>query len=251
VPPKLCTQAGTPLDIVARTTSWLAGTTYRQVKSGRRFLVMGGDHSCAVGTWSGASIALRRSGPLGLIWIDAHLDMHVPVTTPIGAIHGMPLAALLGYGEPELTGLSGAPSALSPSNICLVGARSFEPEEVAFAARHGVRVIGMDEVSRRGIEDVCAKARAIAGDGVAGFGVSLDLDAFDLADAPGVGSPAPGGICASNFLGAWAELTCSPLCIGAEIVEYNPHRDQSGKTAQLISTLAAATVRQEGLQWAA
>jgi hypothetical protein len=75
--------------------------------------------------------------------------------------------------------------------------------------------------------------------------VSLDLDVFDLADAPGVGSPAPGGICASNFLDAWADLTCSPHCIGAEIVEYNPHRDQSGHTAQLISALVVATVPQE------
>jgi arginase family enzyme len=175
----------------------------------------------------------------------------VPATTPVGAIHGTPLAALLGYGEKELTGLSGAPSALSPSNICLVGARSFEPEEVAFAARHGVRVIGMDEVFRRGIEDVCAEARAIAGDEVAGYGVSLDLDAFDLADAPGVGSPAPGGICASNFLDVWTDLTCNPHCIGTEIVEYNPHRDQLGQTAQLISTLVAATAPQERLQWAA
>jgi arginase family enzyme len=132
-----------------------------------------------------------------------------------------------------------------------VGARSFEPEEVAFAARQGVRVIGMDEFSRRGIEDVCAETHAIAGDEVAGYGVSLDLNAFDLADAPGVGSPAPGGICASSFLDVWTDLTCNPLCIGAEIVEYNPHRDQSGQTAQLISTLVAAAVPQERLQWAA
>jgi arginase family enzyme len=87
-PPNLCTQAGTPLDIVARTTCWLAGTTYKLVRSGKRFLVVGGDHSCAIGIWSGASDALRRSGPLGLIWIDAHMDMHVPATTPSGAIHG-------------------------------------------------------------------------------------------------------------------------------------------------------------------
>jgi arginase len=232
VPTNLCTQAGTPLDIVTRTTSWLAGTTYRLVHTRKRFLVVGGDHSCAIGTWSGASDALRRSGPLGLIWIDAHMDMHVPATTPSGAIDGMPVAALLGYGESELTGLSGASSALSPSKVCLVGARSFEPEEVAFAASRGVRVIRMDELSRRGMADVFAEARAITCDGVAGYGVSLDLDVFDVADAPGVGSPAPDGIRASNFLDVWADLTCSPLCIGAEIVEYNPHRDQSGKTAQ-------------------
>jgi arginase family enzyme len=198
-----------------------------------------------------------HSGPIG-ITIRAGRTLSLPgracprifARTPSGAIHGMPVAALLGYGEPELTGLVGDSRALASSNICLVGARSFEPEEVAFAARHGVRVIGMDELSRRGIADVFAEARSIVCDGVAGYGVSLDLDAFDLADAPGVGSPAPGGMSASNFLDVWADLTYSPLCIGAEIVEYNPHRDQSGKTAQLISSLVAPTVRQERLQWA-
>jgi arginase len=250
MPGDLCTDGAAPIDVIARTTGWLAETTRRLAESGSRFLVIGGDHSCAIGTWSGAAAALRPFGPFGLIWIDAHMDMHVPETTHSGAVNGMPVAALLGYGAPELTGLCDDRGAIAPHHVCLVGARSFEPEEIAFARRHGVRVIGMDELSRRGIEDTCAEACAIAGGGTAGYGVSLDLDAFDPADAPGVGTPEPGGIGASELLDAWADLTRSSLCVGAEIVEYNPHRDRAGRTARLISTLATATVGEERLQWA-
>lgn len=250
MPEKLCTDGAMPIDVVARTTEWLAGTTRRLTESGSQFRVIGGDHSCAIGTWSGASDALRRWGPLGLIWIDAHMDMHLPATTPSGAINGMPVAALLGQGAPEVTGLCRGRGAITPDHICLVGARSFEPEEIAFARRHDVRVIGMDEFARRGIANSCAEARAIAGSGTAGYGVSLDLDAFDPADAPGVGTPAPGGIRASEFLNAWADLTRSSLCVGVEIVEYNPFRDHAGRTARLISALVAATVREERLRWA-
>jgi arginase family enzyme len=149
-----------------------------------------------------------------------------------------------------LIGLAGCRAAIDPRHICLVGARSFEPEEIAFARKHDVRVISMDEVARRGIDDALAEARAIASQGVAGYGVSLDLDAFDPADAPGVGTPAPGGIRASEFLNGWTDLTRGTACWGIEIVEYNPHRDQEERTARLISTLVAATVREERMQWA-
>src|SRR5262249_1212347 len=123
--------------------------------------------------------------------------------------------------------------------------RSCELEEVDFAARHGIRVIGMEEISRRGIEDVCGEARTIADSGTAAYGVSLDLDAFDPADTPGVGTPEEGGIRASEFLPAWAHLTSSPRCVGIEIVEYNPHRDRADRTARLMSGPRAPAVREE------
>ncbi len=250
MPDDLCPDGATPLDVVATTARWLATVTRRQTESGSRPLVIGGDHSCAVGTWSGVSRALRRSGPLGLVWIDAHMDMHVPETTHSGAINGMPVAALLGYGAPELTGLAGDRRAVEASHVCLVGARSFEPEEVAFAKRHGVRVIDMDEVLRRGVRAALAEARAIATNGTAGYGLSLDLDAFDPTEAPGVGTPAPGGIHAGEFFDAWSGLTGDPSCRAIEFVEFNPHRDQAGKTARLLGALVAAAVREERLRWA-
>jgi arginase len=235
----------TTIALIARTNRWLAETTCRLAQSGKFFVVIGGDHSCAIGTWNGASEGLRE--PLGLIWIDAHMDMHVPETTPSGAVNGMPLAALLGHGLPQLTALSRG--AIPPGRVCLIGTRSCELEEVAFAAQHGIRVIGMSEISRRGIDEVCAEARTIADSGGAGYGVSLDLDVFDPADAPGVGSPEVGGIRASDFLPAWADLTSGPRCVGIEIVEYNPHRDRSDRTARLMRGLIAAAVGEEAMQW--
>lgn len=235
----------TTIELIARTNRWLAETTRRLAQSGKFFVVIGGDHSCAIGTWNGASEGLRA--PLGLIWIDAHMDMHVPETTPSGAINGMPLAALLGHGLPQLTALSRG--AIPPDRICLIGTRSYELEEVAFAARHGIRIIDMNEISRRGVDEVCAEARTIADSGAAGYGVSLDLDVFDPADAPGVGSPEAGGLRASDFLPAWADLTSSPRCVGIEIVEYNPHRDRADRTARLMSGLVAAAVGKETVQW--
>jgi arginase len=234
---------------VAASARWLAGATRRQAEHNSRFLVIGGDHSCAIGTWSGVSAAIGRSEPLGLIWIDAHMDMHVPATTHSGAINGMPVAVLLGCGAPELTGLIRGRRAISPDHTCLVGVRSFEPEEREFARRHKVRVIDMDELSRRGIGDSLAEARVIAGNGVAGYGVSLDLDAFDPEDAPGVGTPEPGGIRANEFLEYWTDLTYDAACRGVEIVEYNPYRDQAERTAKLMSVLVDGLVREERESW--
>lgn len=250
MPADLCQKGTAPLDAVAHTSRWLAATTCRLTKSGGRPLVVGGDHSCAVGTWSGVSRAMQSAGPLGLIWIDAHMDMHTPETTHSGAINGMPLAALLGYGSPKLTGIAGGRRALDPRHVCLVGARSFEPEEAVFAKRHGVRVIAMDEVARRGVPDVLAEARAIVTKGTAGYGLSLDLDAFDPIEAPGVGTPAPGGIRARDFLDTWSSLAADPACCAIEYVELNPHRDQARKTVQLLGTLVATAIHEERLRWA-
>jgi arginase len=250
MPENLCADGAAPLDAVARTSCWLAAATRRLTESGSRPLVIGGDHSCAVGTWSGVSRAMQSSGPLGLVWIDAHMDMHTPETTHSGAINGMPLAALLGYGSPKLIGIAGDRRALEPRHVCLVGTRSFEPEEMVFAKRHGVRVINMDEVARRGVADVLAEAHAIASKGTAGYGLSLDLDAFDPTEAPGVGTPAPGGIHAGEFLDAWTRLSRDLACRAIDFVEFNPHRDQSGKTARLLGALVAASVREERLRWA-
>jgi arginase len=231
-----------PLEAVSRAARWTAGETRALTRSGDSFVVIGGDHSCAIGTWSGVADALRPSGPLGLIWIDAHMDMHVPQTTHSGAINGMPVASLLGYGPRELTSIAETGPALRAQSLCLIGARSFEAEEVEFSRRHGVRVIGMEEVHQRGIEAVWAEARTIATNGTAAFGVSLDLDVFDPADAPAVGTPEPGGLSASAFLQVWGKLIRDPKRIGLEIVEYNPLRDRGGRTLRLMTDLIAATM---------
>jgi arginase len=214
-------------------------------------LVLGGDHSCAIGTWSAMARAMRARGALGLIWIDAHMDAHVPATSPSGALHGMPLAALLGYGEASLAGLAAAaphardsngpehPAALRPEHVCLVGVRSFETGEAELLARLGVRVFFMDEIRRRGLPAVMAQAQAIATRGTAGFGVTLDLDAIDPREAPGVGSPEPGGLRVVSLLRALAPIAADRRLGALEIVEYNPFRDPDGRTAAAAGTLAA------------
>lgn len=242
--PKTLHEMSAPrLDVVASTARWTAGVTRKLAADAERFLVIGGDHSCAIGTWSGAADALRPSGALGLIWIDAHMDMHVPETSHSGAINGMPVAALLGHGAPQLTSVSQGGAAIDPRHLCLIGARSFEPEEVVFAQRHGVRVIDMPEVQRRGLKAVLAEAHAIATNGTIGYGVSLDLDAFDPHEAPGVGTPALDGIHAADFLAPWSALIKNAACVGIEIVEYNPARDRAVRTARLMQDLVLAWAR--------
>src|SRR5688572_26801008 len=177
-----------PQQAVRRVCERLAVRTQAIVAAGKLPVVMGGDHSCALGTWKGVASALGAHGPLGLIWIDAHMDAHTPETTPSGALHGMPLACLLGFGDGRLTGLAGGARLLS-QHVCLIGVRSFEAGEAALLERLGVRVFFMDEVKQRGLAAVMAEALAIATAQTAGFGVTLDLDALDPQDAPGVGSP--------------------------------------------------------------
>jgi arginase len=240
MPKNLWDVAASPLDVVASTAHWTADVTRKLSTESDRFLVIGGDHSCAIGTWNGVADALRPAGALGLIWIDAHMDMHIPETSQSGAINGMPVAALLGYGAPQLTRVARGGAAIDPRHLCLIGARSFEPEEVAFARRHDVRVIDMREVWRRGLKAGLAEAHAIVTDGTVGYGVSLDLDAFDPTEAPGVGTPVPDGIHTADFIAPWTALTRDAACLGVEIVEYNPARDHAARTARLMQDLVLA-----------
>jgi arginase len=119
-------QRDTPLHAVASLCARLADEVAGVLRAGHFPLVVGGDHSCAIGTWSGVHRALIEAGPIGLIWIDAHMDSHTFATTPSGQIHGMPLACLLGHGEATLTGIDGAEAKLRPEHVCLIGVRSFE-----------------------------------------------------------------------------------------------------------------------------
>ena len=204
-------------------------------------LVLGGDHSCAIGTWTGVAAATRPRGALGLIWIDAHMDAHLPHTSPSGNLHGMPLACLLGHGEEALVSVAGS-AALRPEHVCLVGVRSFESGEAELLARLGVRVIFMDEVRRRGLADAMQEAHAIATHGTAGFGVTFDLDALDPEDAPGVGTPEASGIRQHELVPELAPLGADRRLMALEIAEYNPLRDQAGRTAAVVEAVALAVL---------
>ncbi|MBS1160644.1 MAG: ornithine--oxo-acid transaminase [Proteobacteria bacterium] len=212
----------------------LAERTEGTILAGERPLVIGGDHAIAAGTWKG--IARARGAMPGLIWIDAHLDAHTPATSPTGNLHGMPVAALLGAGDPDLVDIPGPK--LNPQRLVMIGVRSSETAERAFLDRLGVRIFSADEVARRGLPAVLAEARRLLGTGP--WGVSLDVDAIDPAAAPGVNTPVAAGLAANKLLPALRGLLRERDCIGFEIAEYNPAADPDGRTARLIEALIDA-----------
>jgi len=222
-------------EVVCRLCDRLATEVAAAVRAGFTPLVLGGDHSCAMGTWRGIAAAARA--PVGLLWIDAHLDAHTPQTSHTGRLHGMPLAALLGQGGGTLCVER---AVLAPEHVCVVGARSFEPEEAALLAALGVRVYPMAEIDRRGLEPVLREALARVRRGTAGYGVSIDLDVVDPADAPGVTTPVAGGLRGEALAQALAAVARAAAPIAVEIVEYDPHCDRGEATARLVERLAAA-----------
>lgn len=232
---------GSELAAVRQFSRELARPVCAAVQRNQLPLVLGGDHSCAIGTWSGVASALRPRGALGLVWIDAHMDAHLPHTSPTGNLHGMPLACLLGHGDSVLARLAGTP-ALRPEHVCLVGVRSFEEGEAELLERLRVRVIAMDEVRRRGLEDCLAEATRIACDGTAAYGLSLDVDGLDPDDAPGVGTPVPDGIRGDELRRALSGFAGDPRLAALEVVEYNPLHDPAGVTARLVLDLTAAAL---------
>src|SRR5262245_38851994 len=179
---------------VSRLCAELASAVAAAMRKARIPCVIGGDHTCAGGTWTG--VARRLQGELGLIWFAAHMDSHTPGTSHTGRLHGMPLAWLLGQTDDALYGLSSA--MVDPEHVALIGVRSYEPEEKERLDRLGVRVFYIEEVRRRGLDAVAAEALAIATGGTSGFGISIDLDAVTPEEAPGVGTPVPEGIVRSE-----------------------------------------------------
>jgi ornithine--oxo-acid transaminase len=212
----------------------LAQTVAQSRQAGHLPLVLGGDHSIAAGTWRG--VAQAACGPIGLLWIDAHLDAHTPEDSPSGNPHGMPLAMVLGMGDARLSH-----ACVLPQHVCVLGARDWEPEEMQRLRERGVRVISDADIARQGLQAALAQAVDLVCTGTAGFGLTLDLDVLPPEEAPGVNSPAPGGQPAGAWLAALRGLANRPACLCLEIVECDGVRDASGATAQqavaLISSL--------------
>jgi arginase len=205
-------------------------------------VVLGGDHSIAIGTWGGMARRIRE--PFGLIWFDAHLDAHTAATSPSQNPHGMSAAVLLGHGAPELLAVGGG--VLQPKNLCYIGARSFEDGELALLQRLGVRIVFMDEVHRRGLPEIVDEALAVATCSVTRFGITIDLDGFDPADAPGIGLKTPDGLRRSEMLNAMAVIARRPELAAVEIVEYVPELDENQRTADLVRDLLLALLAPAG-----
>jgi arginase len=221
----------------------LATSVAALVKANQFFTVFGGDHSCAAGTWSGAASAIEAQGDLGLIWIDAHMDSHTPETSQTGNIHGMPLAALLGHGFPELTQILFATSKLKPENLCLIGVRSFEEGEEELLKRLGVRIYYMDEVKKRGLKTIMQEAINLVTHRTYAYGVTLDIDSIDPSEAPGTGVKEPDGLSAVELCEAITLIAGDKRLIGTEIVEFDPKRDKDQMTEKLVGSLLLAMIK--------
>lgn len=198
------------------------------------FTVVGGDHSCAIGTWSGVQEALSSRGDLGLIWIDAHMDSHTPETSLSQRIHGMPLACLLGHGYDTLTTILNDSPKIKPENLCLIGVRSFEAGEAALLKKMNVRVYFMEEVLRRGLPMVMQEAIERVSRNTVAYGVTLDIDAIDPKDAPGVDVPEANGIRAKDLYPEFKKMIQDKRLIATEIVEFDPLQDKNRMTEQLV-----------------
>ena len=231
---------------LAKLCGLLGSAVADSLRHGRLPCVLGGDHSCAGGTWSGVARTLHaRGGNLGLLWVDAHMDSHTPSTSPSGRPHGMPLAWLLGEHDDPLYGL--ASGVIDPRHVALVGVRSYEPEEAERLKRLGVRVFMIDEIRARGLVPAMAEAIAIATTGTAAFGVSIDLDVITPDEAPGVGTPvAGGGLTGEELCVALEAVAGRPELAAIELVEYCPRLDKAGCTARVAVELLVAMLRRPG-----
>jgi arginase len=219
---------------IAKTCTRLGEMAHRAVSERKLPLVLGGDHSVAVGTVAGISRAYRERGEkLGLVWIDAHADMNTPETSPSGNVHGMPLACCIGRGPSELTDIFGFAPKIDPRNVAIVGLRDVDRTEVPYVRGAGVAAFTMREIDERGLRSVMTEAIQCACDGTSGFHVSFDMDAVDPAEAPGVGTPVRGGLTFREAHLAMEVLCDSGKLAGMEIVEVNPVLDIANQTAKL------------------
>jgi len=208
----------------------IAGAVATSIQAGRFPLVLGGDHSLSVGSICGAA----KQKKLGVIWVDAHADFNTPETTPSGNIHGMPLAALCGLGDPRLVALwDETPPVLDPKRVAVIGARDLDAGEKRNLREAGVMVQSMEQIDRLGMVSALEKAIERVSRDVDGIYLSFDMDSLDPRHAPGVGTPVNGGLTFRE-----AHLACEVIAetgqlIGMDMVEVNPILDVQNQTALL------------------
>lgn len=223
------------LDAVVNANIELARRTHKIMGEGRFPLVLGGDHSIAIGTLAGISNYYKN---LGVIWYDAHADMNTSDTSPSGNIHGMPLAVSMGLGHERLVNIRDYAPKVRPENVVIIGARSVDEGEKKLIRKKGIKVYTMHEIDRLGMTEVIQDAIIyLRGQNVDGVHLSLDLDGIDPIYTPGVGTPVPGGITYRESHLAMEMLHESELITSAEFVEVNPILDEKNKTADVAVAL--------------
>jgi arginase len=197
-------------------------------------LVIGGDHSLALGSATGAAAAYS---PLGLLWIDAHGDFNTDQTSPTGHIHGMPLAALAGYGDSRLVSLGGFSPKVDPAHVAVVGVRDLDAGEREMLRAAQVHVFTMKDIDHMGIATVMARALEITTQGTRGLHVSLDIDALDPREVHGVGTPVRGGLTYREASVVMEEIAATGKMTSLDVVEVNPILDSKNRTARMAVDL--------------
>lgn len=227
-------------DVVAGSRR-LAEEVAEVARGGRLPLVLGGDHSVSIGTLAGLAAVEPRQG---LIWLDAHGDFNSPDTSPTGNIHGMALAIVLGHGDPRLTTIGGSHAKALEENTVLVGVRDLDEQERSALKRSKVSVFTMRSIDELGIDVVMRRALEIASRGVTRVHLSLDVDVIDPEEAPGVGTPVPGGVTFREAHLALEILADSGFLTSMEVVEINPTLDDRNRTSELAVGLIASALGQ-------
>jgi arginase len=216
-----------------------AGAVATSIQGGRLPIVLGGDHSIALGSIRGAA----KHKKLGVIWIDAHADFNTPETTPSGNIHGMPLAALAGYGDKRLVQIWDEPTpVIDPQRIAILGARDLDPGEKINLQEAGVMVMGMEQIDRIGMYATMTKLIEHISRDVDGIYLSFDMDSMDPRHAPGVGTPVVGGLTYREAHLACEMIAESGKLVGIDLVEVNPILDIQNQTAQLAVEFALSAL---------
>jgi arginase len=223
-------------DVCLRLSKTVAST----LKSGKMPIVLGGDHSIAIGTLAGVYNGTKDKGgsEFGVIWLDAHGDFNTPEITPSGNIHGMSLALSAGQGAKWLPSPPWPKRAVNPDQIVIVGARQLDPDERTNLKKMGVHVFSMADIDRSGMKSVMTDAIMIASrKGADKIHVSLDMDIVDPQDAPGVGTPVRGGVTYREAHLAMEMIYEARVMRSLEVVEVNPILDQQNTTAELAVEL--------------
>ncbi len=228
---------------ISDTCKELAATVQKSLEEGFTPLVLGGDHSIAVGTMSGVAAHYRKDKKqVGYVWLDAHGDMNTPETSPSGNVHGMPLASVMGYGPAELVELLGFKPKVEPQNLVIVGVRDLDSQEKKLVKKSGVHVFTMRDIDERGMREVMSETLKFATDDTGGIAVSLDMDFVDPMDAPGVGTPVRGGVTYREAHLAMEMIADSEAMASLEVVEINPVIDEHNRTALLGVELALSAL---------
>ncbi|WP_371373049.1 arginase [Sporomusa aerivorans] len=219
------------LDEIERVNTELCHMVAGEMEKGRFPLVLGGDHSIAIGTISGV---LQHKKRLGVIWFDAHGDINTAETSPSGNIHGMPVAVSFGLGHERLTGVGGREAVLDPKKFVMIGIRDLDPGEKLLLKQLGVLVYTMHEIDMLGMARVMEEAIRIVSEDTDGVHVSFDMDVMDPLHAPGVGTPVFGGLTYRESHLAMELIAAANIVSSAEFVEINTvldHRNQTAKVA--------------------